>query len=71
MLEHTKIFLLEELENYINSEAKDFIEFKCSLLLEEAKEDPINRAELIKDIAATIALIPDNVARTVYAQTSS
>ena len=61
----------EELEDYINNEAKDFIEFKCSLLLEEAKEDPIKRAELIKDIAATIALIPDNVARTVYAQTSS
>ena len=61
----------EELEEYINSEAKDFIEFKCSLLLEEAKEDPIKRAELIKDVASTIALIPDNVARTVYAQTSS
>ena len=61
----------EELECYINDEAKDFIEFKCSLLIEEAQEDPIKRAELIKDIAATIALIPDNVARTVYAQTSS
>ena len=61
----------EELEDYINNEAKDFIEFKCSLLLEEAQEDPIKRAELIKDVAATIALIPDNVARTVYAQTSS
>lgn len=61
----------EELESYINDGAKDFIEFKCSLLLEEAQEDPIKRAELIKDIAATIALIPDNVARTVYAQTSS
>lgn len=61
----------EELEDYINIEAKDFIEFKCSLLLEEAKEDPIKRSELIKDIASTIALIPDNVSRTVYAQTSS
>ena len=61
----------EELEDYINIEAKDFIEFKCSLLIEEAKEDPIKRAELIKDVASTIALIPDNVARTVYAQTSS
>ena len=61
----------EELESYINNESKDFIEFKCSLLLEEAQEDPIKRAELIKDVAATIALIPDNVARTVYAQTSS
>ncbi len=61
----------QELEDYINSEAKDFISFKCSLLLEEAKEDPIKRAELIKDIAATIGLIPDYISRTVYAQTSS
>lgn len=61
----------EELENYIDTQAKDFIEFKCSLLLEEAKEDPIKRAELIKDIAATIALIPDAISRTVYAQSSS
>ena len=61
----------EELENYIDSQAKDFIEFKCSLLLEDAKEDPIKRAELIKDIAATVALIPDTISRTVYAQSSS
>ena len=61
----------EELKNYIDSQAKDFIEFKCSLLLEEAKEDPIKRAELIKDIAATVALIPDTISRTVYAQSSS
>jgi DNA primase len=61
----------EELENYIDSQAKDFIEFKCSLLLEDAKEDPIKRAELIKDIVATVALIPDTISRTVYAQSSS
>ena len=61
----------EVLEDYIENQAKDFIEFKCSLLLDEAKEDPIKRAELIKDVAATIALIPDHIARTVYAQTSS
>lgn len=61
----------EDFEDYITKQSKDFIEFKCSLLLEEAKEDPIKRAELIKDVAATIALIPDHVSRTVYAQSSS
>ena len=61
----------QELEDYIKGEAKDFIAFKCSLLLKEAKEDPIKRAELIKDVSATIGLIPDYVSRTVYAQTSS
>ena len=61
----------QELESYINNEAKDFITFKCSVLLEEAKENPIKRAELIKDVSATIGLIPDYVSRTVYAQSSS
>ena len=61
----------DDLETYIDSQSKDFIAFKCSLLIEEAKEDPIKRAELIKDVAATIALIPDNVSRTVFAQSSS
>lgn len=61
----------EELELYIEKEAKDFIAFKSSLLLEDAKEDPAKRTALIKDIASTIALIPDTISRTVYAQSSS
>lgn len=61
----------EELEKYLSDEAKDFIEFKCSLLLEEAKNDPAKKASLIKDIASTIALIPDEIVRSVYAQSTA
>lgn len=68
---YSKKVSTEELENYISKQAKDFIGFKCSLLLEDTQDDPAKKAALIKDIAATIALIPDAIARSVYAQSSS
>lgn len=60
---------LEEVQAFIASAECDFITFKTDLLLDEAGRDPLKRAELINDIADTIALIPDMVKRTVYAQT--
>lgn len=57
---------LEEVTSFISSHEQDFIEFKSDVLLGEAGEDPLKRAELINDIADTIALIPDAVKRSVY-----
>ena len=62
---------LEEVEAFIAEHEQDFIAFKTDLLLGEAGNDPLRRAELINDIADTIALMPDPVKRTVYAQTSA
>lgn len=62
---------LEEVKAFIEENEQDFIAFKTQLLLSEAGGDPIKRAGLINDIADTIALIPDAVKRSVYAQTSS
>jgi len=56
---------------FINNNAYDFITFKTNLLLEETGNDPIKKAGLIKEIASTIALIPDNIARTLYIQRCS
>jgi DNA primase len=56
----------QELEELITSEAKDFIRFKTGLLLKEAAGDPIKRASLIKEIVGSIALIPDQIYRSVY-----
>ncbi len=61
---------LEEVKDHIAQNEQDFINFKTDLLLEEAGNDPIARANLINDIADTIALIPDAVVRAVYVQTS-
>ncbi len=62
---------LEEVQDYISSNERDFIEFKTDLLMDEAGHDPLKRANLINDIADTIALIPDAVVRAVYVRTSA
>lgn len=67
---YAKSHTLQEVRNFIESGERDFIGFKIDLLLEEAGNDPLKRAELINDIADTIALIPDAVKRTVYVQSS-
>ena len=61
----------EELKEYIGEKAQDFIQFKISVLLEESGKDPIKRAELIKDIVSSIALIPDQIKRAVYTKECS
>ncbi|MBQ9184575.1 MAG: DNA primase [Bacteroidales bacterium] len=62
---------LEEVQSFIAANEQDFIEFKTELLLGEARGDPLKKANLINDIADTIALIPDAVKRSVYAQASA
>jgi DNA primase len=44
----------------------DFIRFKTQLLLTEANNDPIQKANLIKDVVKSIAVIPEAIFRTVY-----
>ncbi len=57
---------LEQMQQFIAEGERDFIEFKTDLLLEQAGSDPLKKAELINDIADTIAEIPDPVKRSVY-----
>jgi DNA primase len=56
----------QELENFIHQQAKDFLLFKTGLLYEEAKNDPVKKSALIKEIVTSIALIPDAIMRSVY-----
>ena len=62
---------LEEVQEYSAGNEQDFISFKTELLLGEAGNDPLKRANLINDIADTIALIPDAVIRAVYVRSSA
>ena len=55
-----------EFSVYIQQHETDFIRFKTKLLLNEAGDDPIKRAKLISDIIHSIAVIPDNIIRSVY-----
>ncbi|MFN6015027.1 MAG: DNA primase, partial [Flavobacteriales bacterium] len=57
-----------ELEDYIKGHTQDFISFKADILLKDGESDPIKRAELIRDIVHSVALIPDQITRTVYLQ---
>ncbi len=59
-------YTLAQVTDYIETHEQDFIAFKADLLLDEAGNDPLKRANLINDIADTVALIPDAVKRTVY-----
>lgn len=61
---------LDEVRSFIGTHEQDFIAFKSDILLEQAGDDPLKKAELINDIADTIALIPDAVKRSVYVETT-
>jgi DNA primase len=56
----------EDLLLYFEENAKDFIQFKASLLMQEAKNDPIKKADLIRDMVVSISKIPDRIKREVY-----
>lgn len=53
-------------ENYIKKEAKDFIDFKAEILLKEAGEDPIKKAESIRDIVKSVAFVQNALKQEVY-----
>ena len=57
---------IEVVRDYIANNAKDFISFKTQLLLKDAQNDPIRRAEVLKDIVGSIAVIPDAIYRASY-----
>ena len=60
-----------EVEEYIAENETDFISFKSSVVLKDAKNDPIKRTAAITDVVKSIALIPDEIARMVYAKECS
>jgi DNA primase len=58
----------DDLVFYLENNAKDFIQFKASLLMNEAQNDPIKKADLIRDMVVSISKIPDRIKREVYIQ---
>ena len=59
---------LEELTLYLEENAKDFIQFKASVLFEESKNDPIKKADTVRDIVNSISKIPDRIKKEIYIQ---
>ena len=62
---------LEELKNYLKSNAKDFIAYKASLLMSEAQNDPVAKANLIRDMVTSISKVTDNIQKEIYVRECS
>ncbi len=58
----------DDLVAYLEENSKDFIQFKASILMGDAKNDPIKKADLIRDMVSSISKIPDRIQREVYIQ---
>ena len=59
---------LDDITQYLKQNSKDFIQFKASLLVEEAANDPIKRADTVRDIVHSISRIPDRIQKEIYIQ---
>ena len=58
----------EALVLYLENNSMDFIQFKASLLMKDAKNDPVKKADLIRDMVMSISKIPDRIQREIYIQ---
>ena len=59
---------LTEVKQFLENNTVDFIQFKAKLLTEEGKNEPIRKAETIREIVQSISIIPDAIRREVYIQ---
>ncbi len=65
---YSKSVSSSELETYIKEHTQDFVSFKTDILLKDSLGDPIKKAELIREIIHSVALIPDQITRSVYSK---
>jgi DNA primase len=56
----------EELEKFLAEQRKDFISYKTSVLLEEVGNDPLKRAEMVRDVVGSISKVPDAIGQEVF-----
>ena len=59
---------LSELKQMISDNKQDFISFKSSVLMDGVGDDPIQRSKLIREVVQSVALITDQITRSVYVQ---
>lgn len=55
-----------EVIDFITGKSENFILFKTHLLLKETGNDPIKKSQLIQEIVSSVALMPDQISRSVY-----
>ena len=65
---YAKNHSLVEIKAMISEKKQDFISFKASVLIDGSDSDPIQRSKLIREVVQSVALIPDQITRSVYVQ---
>ena len=60
-----------DLKDFLIDNAKDFIQFKARLLLNESQNDPIKKASTVRDIIDSISKIPDIIQQEFYLKSCS
>ena len=56
----------EDFRRYVEEHQVDFIRFRTGLLMEKAEGDPVKMSGLVNDIVTSIAVIPDEITRSLY-----
>ena len=59
----------EEFHDYLANNTVDFLDYKSKQLKQQAKNDPVKKAEVVRDLVENIALIPDGIIRSIYIKT--
>ena len=57
---------IEELLSFFKDHSKDFIKYKASLLVDEADEDPVKKAAVIRNMVDSISKINDQIHKEIY-----
>ena len=57
---------MEYVKNFIRDNSKDFIDFKAEILLKDAENDPIKKAEAVRDIVKSVAHVSNGLKQEVY-----
>jgi DNA primase len=61
----------DALAEYLKTQVRDFIGFKTDVLVKDAGDDPVKRAQIVRDVVNSISLIPDPIKRSVFLRESA
>lgn len=56
----------DELTSFFKEQSKDFIKYKASLLVDEADNDPVKKASVVRNMVESIAKISDQIKKEIY-----
>ncbi len=56
----------EELRIFFKENSKDFIKYKASLLVDEAENDPVKKAAVVRNMVESISKINDQIKKEIY-----